>query len=267
MRITGQTRIMFILADAVGHIVGSDVLNQAFEREGLDVAVSPLSIAPEDLEMAVQTIRRLKNVIGFGVTIPHKTEIARYLDDVTPEAQAMGAVNFVRRFPDGRLLGHNVDGAGFVAGLRAEGIEAKGKRILQAGAGGVGKAIAHAVAAEGCASITLVNRDLQKAARLGGELSNRFPGVRVNALAGFDGLQADQFDMIVNATALGMKEGDPLPVPERLIVPEAVVAEVVMQPPMTKLLETAATKGCKTIPGKAMMEPQPALVAEFLELL
>jgi len=267
MRITGQTRIMFILADAVEHIVGTDVLNKALGGHGLDVAVSPLSIASQDLEMAVQVIRRLKNVVGFGVTIPHKTEIARYLDEVTPEARAIGAVNFVRRLPDGRLLGHNVDGAGFAAGLHAHGIEAKGKRILQAGAGGVGKAIAHAVAAEGCTSITLVNRDLQKAARLGEEVSSRFPGVQVTALADFGSLEAGQFDIIVNATALGMKESDPLPVPEELIVPEAVVAEVVMHPPITKLLEAAAAKGCKTIPGKAMMEPQPAHVAKFLQLL
>lgn len=264
MRITGRTRIMFILAHAVDHIVGSDVLNKAFERDGLDVAVSPLSVAPDDLEAMIAMIRRLGNVAGFGVTIPHKITVARYLDAITPQAEAIGAVNFVRRDADGRLTGHNIDGDGFVAGLRGNGVAVKDKRVLQAGAGGVGKAIAHALAAEGVRSIDLVNRDPARAAELAEVVAARYPNVEIRVWADMAALPDAAYDLVVNATALGMHEGDALPVPERFLDREAVVAEVVMRPAVTPLLDLAATKGCRTIPGTAMMEPQPALVADFL---
>ena len=266
MRITGLTKIMFILAHPVDHIVGSDVLNRAFERDGINVAVSPLSVTPDDLETAIGTIRRLGNVAGSGVTIPHKTIVAPHLDAVTPEAEAIGAVNFVRRDADGRLTGHNIDGAGFVAGLREHGVETKGMRVLQAGAGGVGKAIAHALAAEGVASIDLVNRDAVRAGHLATALRARFPKVEIAVHSNWLAVPDAVHDLIVNATALGMHPNDALPVPERLLSPQGVVAEVVMRPAVTPLLELAASKGCCTVPGTAMMEPQPALVARFLNL-
>lgn len=266
MRITGRTRIMFILADAVDHIVGSHVLSESFERDGLDIAVSPLSVAPSDLEAMVGMIRKLGNVAGFGVTIPHKSVVARHLDAVTPEAEAIGAVNFVRRDDDGRLTGHNIDGEGFVAGLRASGVEPKGLRVLQVGAGGVGKAIAHGLAAEGARSIDLVNRDAARAASLGNAVTERFPGTVVRVSSEIADVRETDFDLVINATALGMRAGDALPVPEHFVVEGATVAEVVMRPAVTPLLELAAARRCRTIPGSAMMEPQPALVARFLGL-
>ncbi|MET0168899.1 MAG: shikimate dehydrogenase [Aliihoeflea sp.] len=266
MRITGRTRIMFILAHAVDHIVGSDVLNKAFEADSLDIAVSPLSVAPEDLAAMVAMIRKLDNVAGFGVTIPHKTVVARYLDAITPQAEAIGAVNFVRRDADGRLTGHNIDGEGFIAGLRRHAVEPKGMRVLQVGAGGVGKAIAHALAADGVRSIDLVNRDHARAEQLAQAVGNRFPHVQITTWANMSDIPDRAFDLTVNATALGMREGDLLPVPARFIDQGTAVAEVVMRPPVTPLLAMAAAKGCRTIPGAAMMEPQPALVARFLGL-
>lgn len=264
MRITGRTRIMFILAHAVDHIVGSDVLNTAFARDGLDIAVSPLAVAPDDLEATVSMIRRLGNVAGFGVTIPHKTIVARHLDAVTQEAEAIGAVNFVRRDADGRLTGHNVDGEGFIAGLRENGLEPEGLSVLQVGAGGVGKAIAHALAGKRAASIDLVNRDLARAENLGRIVAERFPGISIRTFTDMSAIPDRAFDLVVNATALGMHEGDPLPVSERFIAQGTTVAEVVMRPAVTPLLEVAAARGCRTISGTAMMEPQPALVARFL---
>lgn len=264
MRITGHTRIMFILAHAVDHIVGSDILNKAFEREGLDIAVSPLSVTPNDLAAMVVMIRRLDNVAGFGVTIPHKTVIAPLLDAVTPEAEAIGAVNFVRRDGDGRLTGHNIDGEGFVAGLRAHQIEPKGMRLLQVGAGGVGKAILHALAAEGVTSIDLVNRDPVRAEQLANAVRRHHANVDVKVWPDAKAIDETRFDLIVNATTLGMHEGDALPVPSRFLDPYKAVCEVVMRPAITPLLAQAAEKGCRTVPGAAMMEPQPALVARFL---
>ncbi|MEO3997011.1 shikimate dehydrogenase [Mesorhizobium sp. CAU 1732] len=266
MRITGKTRIMFILADSVDHIVGSDVLNQTFERMGLDVAVSPLSIAPDDLETALATIRRLQNVVGFGVTIPHKIAALSLMDDVTDAAGRVGAVNFVKREADGRLVGHNIDGEGFLQGLVQNGVDVTGARVLQIGAGGVGKAIAFALAQSGVRSIDLVNRDAARATALCDAISRAAPDVTVRVRSNAEDVDGGAFDIVVNATSLGMHGTDPLPVPLRFLVPSATVAEVIMSPAVTPLLREAEDRGCRVVAGAAMMRPQPLLVAQFLGL-
>ena len=266
MRITGKTRIMFILADAVDHIVGSDVLNQSFEEQDLDIAVSPLSIAPDDLEQSVATISRFANVIGFGVTIPHKIAIIRHLDGLTDAARAIGAVNFVRRDADGRLVGHNIDGEGFVAGLASHGVQVEGARILQIGAGGVGRAIAYSLAQAGAASIALVNRSTEKAKDLAATIRAKMPDAVISVHACEADLSDEAFDLIVNATSLGMHADDPMPASLHHVRAGATVAEVIMKPAITPLLKEADRSGARVIPGLAMMQPQPALVARFLGL-
>lgn len=266
MRITGKTRIMFILADAVGHIVGSDVLNRAFAENGLDVAVSPLSVKPEDLGDMLAMIRRIANVVGFGVTIPHKMAVVGLLDELTEAARDIGAVNFVRRDGDGRLIGHNVDGEGFVAGLGEHGVAVAGASVLQVGAGGVGRAIAFTLAGQGAGPIHLVNRDRAKAEDLA-EAIRRRPDAEIHVHASEDAVPDIKFDLVVNATSLGMHDGDRLPVQASRLSPSTTVAEVIMTPARTPLLMEAERIGCRTVPGVAMMQPQPLLVARFLGLL
>jgi hypothetical protein len=121
-QITGKTKIMFILGDPVAHIRGTALFNEHFLRSGLDAASSPLQVAPADLGTIVGAIRKMRNVAGFGVTLPHKIEVLRHLDATTERAAQVGAVNFVRRSADGQLTGDNVDGIGFAAGLARNGI-------------------------------------------------------------------------------------------------------------------------------------------------
>jgi len=267
MRITGKTRIMFILADSVGHIVGSDVLNRAFEELELDVAVSPLSVEPADLADMFAMIRGIKNVAGFGVTIPHKIVATDLVDELTDAAREIGAVNFVRRNADGSLTGHNIDGEGFVAGLAEHGIDLRGASVLQIGAGGVGRAIAFALAAAGAGQIHLVNRDRAKAEELAAAIRARARPAVIHVHASEDGLPRETFDLVVNATSLGMHEGDALPLSSARLVASTTVAEVIMAPVKTKLLAEAEAIGCRTVPGIAMMQPQPLLVARFLGLV
>jgi shikimate dehydrogenase len=266
MRITGKTRIMFIVADAVDHIVGSDVLNRAFDDMKLDVAVSPLSIGSDDLAATLDLIRRIGNVAGFGVTIPHKIAAVGLVDELTDAARDIGAVNFVRRNGDGSLTGHNIDGEGFIAGLAAHGVETRGARILQIGAGGVGRAIAFALAGGGAGAIHLVNRNAAKGEELVAAIQARLPRARISSYASERDLPDGAFDLVVNATSLGMHEGDPLPVSLARAAPSSVVAEVIMKPASTPLLVEAERLGCRTVPGIAMMQPQPLLVARFLGL-
>ncbi|MEO3387968.1 shikimate dehydrogenase [Mesorhizobium sp. CAU 1741] len=266
MRITGQTRIMFILADAVGHIVGSDVLNRAFEEMELNVAVSPLSVGPDDLADMLAMIRRIKNVAGFGVTIPHKIAATALVDDLTDAARDIGAVNFVRRNADGSLTGHNIDGEGFLAGLAEHQVAVRDATVLQVGAGGVGRAIAFALAGVGARDIHLVNRDKAKAEELATAIRARGGKATIHVHASEDDVPAKAFDLVVNATSLGMHDGDPLPLSPSRLGPSTTVAEVIMTPVTTPILAQAQAIGCRTVPGMAMMQPQPLLVARFLGL-
>lgn len=260
MEITGKTKVMFVLAHPIGHVRATAVLNAHFARAGHDIAASPLHVHPSDLEEVLRAIRRMRNVIGFGLTIPHKIAALAYLDSLTPEAEAAGASNFVRRNADGSLTGHNTDGLGFVAGLRAHGVEPHGLRVLQIGAGGAGHAVAAALAAEGVGALHIVNRDRRRAESLAGRLRSFYPGTTISTNA----IGAGEADLIVNATSLGMKPDDPLPCDLDRAGPQQVVAEVVMTPPETRFLALAATRGCRTVPGRAMLDAQMDLVTRFL---
>ncbi|TKT69294.1 shikimate dehydrogenase [Aquamicrobium sp. LC103] len=262
MRITGKTGIMFVLAHPVGHVRASAVLNEYFQARGLDFAAAPLQVAPEDLGIVLDGIRAMSNVAGFGVTIPHKIAVIRHLDAITEEARRCGAVNFVRREADGNLIGTNLDGVGFVTGLRAAGVGPAGKSILQLGAGGAGRAVAFALAAAGAGVLTIANRDGTKARELARAVATGFPTVEVHAGNAARG----PFDLLVNTTSLGMKPDDPLPFDLELVEHTPVIADIVMTPPETKLLATASRAGRAVVPGRAMLDAQMDLVAKFLKI-
>lgn len=260
--ITGRTKVMFLIGDPIDHVIGTAVLNAAWARALRDLVTVPLHVRPADLPHALEMIRRAPNVAGTGITIPHKIAAAGLVDRLTEAAAQVGAVNFIRRDADGRLTGHNVDGAGFLAGLRAAGVNPSGRSVALAGAGGVARAIAFALAGAGAGALNIRNRDAAKAERLAADIA-AWPGAAgcrpsANAPVG-------AADILVNGTALGMRADDPPPFAEAETPEGAVVAEVVMTPPLTPLLQAAAARGLSTVPGRAMLDPQAALVARFLD--
>jgi shikimate dehydrogenase len=246
-RITGRTKVFLLLADPVAHVVGTAILNEHFARAGVDFAAAPAHVAPADLATMLAAARRMQNLAGLGITIPHKIAILPLLDEVSER---------------GRLVGDNVDGIGFVAGLTRRGIAVAGKRVLQAGAGGVGRAIAFALAEADAAGIGIVNRDAAKAEGLAAAVRAAFPACDARAAPA----DARGADLVVNCTSLGMKEGDALPLDLDGIAPESVVAEVVMTPAVTPLLAEAERRGCRTVQGRAMLDEQMVLVQAFLGL-
>ncbi len=262
MRITGKTKILFMLADPVGHVVGSHMLNQRFLAEGHDVAVSPLHVASADLSIVLNAVRRMRNVAGFGVTIPHKIEVVSLLDGTTERAARIGSVNFVRREVDGRLYGDNLDGAGFVDGLAHSGITLRGRRVLQLGAGGAGRAVAFAIAEAGAAALAVHNRDGAKAAMLASEVARANPGCLCSA----DANDPRGFDVVVNTTSLGMHADDPLPLQLENLDAATDVAEIIMSPEMTPLLMAAQSRGCRIGLGKYMLQEQYKLVKMLLNM-
>ena len=260
LRITGKTKIMFILGDPVAHIRGTAFFNAHFSEGGFDAAAAPMHVAPADLASVIATIRKLRNVAGFGVTIPHKIEVLRHLDGMTERAAQVGAVNFVRRAADGGLTGDNVDGIGFTAGLARNGIAVEGRRVLQIGAGGAGRAIAFALAEAGAAAIRLANRTQEKAQHRADAVEAAYPSCRCIAGAA----DVASADLVVNTTSVGLHEGDPSPVDIAGLPAASAVADVIMSPETTPLLAQAEQRGHRIMRGREMLIQQLRLATEFL---
>ncbi len=258
--IGGHTRLVVILAHPVGHVRTPGALNAHFAAIGRDAVLVPMQVRPEDLAATVGALRRIENLGGIVVTIPHKEAIAALCDTLTEPARLVGAVNAIRRAPDGRLTGGQFDGEGFCAGLAAAGHALRGRRVWMAGAGGAAAGIGYALLRHGVAALTIHNRSPARAESLAARLSAAMAGAPVAA----GGPDPAGHDIVVNATSLGMKPGDALPVDPRRLLPSMLVAEVVMQPNVTALLEAAAARGCRTHPGLAMLTAQVPILADFV---
>lgn len=267
MQITGKTAIVLMFADPVNHIRGTVLINDQFAALGLDAVIAPIHVQPRNLSQCLDAVRLMHNVRGLGITIPHKIAVVPLMDELSHSARRLGAVNFIRRNPDGTLTGTNTDGIGFVAGLAANGVELNGKRALVVSVGGVGRAIAFALVDGGTQELVLANRDAAKAEALAREIVGLMPACRIRVAEAHNPEALDDIDLLVNATSLGMLPSDPLPRLLDRLRRETIVAEVIVNPAMTPLLEAAAARGCKFIGGAEMLKSQPRLVAEFFGLI
>ena len=252
MEISGKTKIMFILADPVAHIRGSVVLTRELRALGHDIAISPLHVRPADLALTVEAIRTFQNVVGFGITIPHKIAAAGLIDELLPQAKLVGSVNFVRRDPDSRLTGDNIDGAGFIDGARASGIAFDGKRVLQIGAGGAGRSIACSIAAAGAAALGTRNRTEARARDRAEAVRKAYPACDAFAAKP----DPTGYDAVVNTSSVGMKPEDAMLFDLSCLTPDMTVSEIIMSPEMTPLLLAAQQRGCRISLGKSMLEHQ-----------
>ena len=258
--ITGRTRLFAILADPVAHVRTPMVFNDWFRAHGIDAVLVPIEVPPGRLPAMLDGLRAMTNLGGFVVTMPHKTAMVALCDEATRSARLVGAANTVRRAPDGRLIGTVFDGDGFVAGLRAEGHEPRGKRAFLAGAGGAASAIAFALAEAGVTRLTIHNRTEAKAVELAARVRAACPAADVSA----GSADPSGHELVVNGTALGLHADDALPVDARLLTPDMLVAEVVMLPETTALLEAAAARGCRIHHGRHMLDAQIRLMAAFM---
>lgn len=267
--ITGHTRVLAILADPIHHVQTPQRMNALLQAAGLDAVMVPLQVPPAGLAAAMAGLRVLANLQGMVVTVPHKTAALAFCDELGDHARLIGAVNVVRRLPDGRLRGDMLDGIGFVEGLRGAGIEPAGQSAYLAGAGGAASAIAFALAEAGVARLTLANRSLDKAEALAVRLRHHHPGLPVTTTATTittttaHGNPAGH-SLVVNATSLGLHPGDALPLDVAALTPDQLVAEIIMAPADTALLQAARARGCRVHPGAPMLASQVRLMAAFL---
>ncbi|PLC50264.1 shikimate dehydrogenase [Pollutimonas subterranea] len=258
--ITGATRLFGILADPIHHVKTPQRMNEYFTQAGYDGVLVPFHARPGNLAAVLDGLKRLENLGGIIVTVPHKTAILALCDDASQASRKIGAANVVRREPDGRLTAHMLDGEGFVRGLRSCGHDVEGKTAYMAGAGGAANAIAFALVQYGVSSLTIANRTAAKAEDLKSRVLDLYPQARIN----IGTPDPSGHDIVVNATSLGLKEGDALPLDASRLSASQTVCEVIMQPVETALLHAARERGCTVHYGAPMLACQIELMAEFL---
>ncbi len=262
--INGKTKITGIIGYPLTYTLSPTMHNKAFEETGLNYRYLPFIVESKDVKSAIEGIRAL-NIKGINVTMPHKEAVLDLLDEVSKEAEIIGAVNTINN-DKGRLTGYNTDGVGFIRSLEEESFDPSGKNAIILGTGGAAKAVAVALAQAGAKSITIVGRSIDKANIIKNRLSHNIEGISVNTLT-FEGNLADIFiigDLIVNATPVGMKEsGDLLPVPLELIEKKHFIYDLIYTPLETALIKEARTKGARAANGLGMLLHQAAAAFEI----
>jgi shikimate dehydrogenase len=251
--LSGATRVYFIVGDPIAQVRSPSGVTAALRAAGRDALVVPAHVAPADLPAFFAGVTQMRNVDGIIITVPHKFSATQYCATLSAEASFLGAVNTLRRTPDGKWHGGMFDGTGFVAALVDAGCELRGKRALLVGAGGAGSAIGHALVQSGVGSLGVRDNDAQRTASLIGRLNSLGQGDAHSAPAGLAAHEyAHEYDVVVNASPLGMRADDPLPVDVSRLQPGTFVGDVVTKPPLTPLIEAARARGCPTVTGTQM---------------
>lgn len=259
-RISGHTGLLALIGSPVGHSGSPAMYNYSFEKLGLDYAYVAFDIKVEEVKDAIAAMKTFK-MRGCNVTMPCKTEVVQYMDELSPAAQIIGSVNTIVN-DNGKLTGHMTDGEGFVKNLEDHGISVKGKKLTVAGGGGAATAIQVQCALDGAREITIFNikddffeRTLQTAEKI----RKAVPGCVVNVydIADIPKMTEEiaDSDIFVNATIVGMKPMDNESVVKDLSAfrPGLVVADAVYNPIETKLLREAKEAGCICVGGKGML--------------
>lgn len=258
-RITGHTELIGLMAYPIRHSSSPAMHNEAFRTLGYDYAYLAFEVDNDSLEDAVKGLRALK-LRGSNVSMPNKTVIHKYLDEVSPAAQLCGAVNTVVN-DNGKLVGHITDGIGYMQSLKEEGIDVIGKKMTIVGAGGAATAIQIQAALDGVKEISIFNiRDkfwdnaVETVKKINENTSCK---AKLYDLADLDKLKEEIEDsyIFVNATGMGMKplEGQTYIPDKSFFRPDLIVTDVVYSPRETEMLRMAKEVGCKTMNGLGMM--------------
>lgn len=258
LRIDGETLLFPIIGHPIGQVKSPASLSGIMAERGFNGMVVPVHVLPEHLAGWLAQAHAMQNCPGIVVTVPHKTPCLEFCTRVTARGRASGAVNIMIRDGDG-WIGDATDGQGYMDGIAAEGFDVAGKPALLVGTGGAGSAIAYEILARGASELALHDIDTARRDALIARLNQAFPG---KARAGDTDPRG--FALVANATPLGMREGDPLPVQTDLLTPDQFVADVVTRPAVPPLIAQARAKGCGTMPGSGMFDAQAVLLAELL---
>ena len=257
--ISGHTSLIAHLGYPTETFTAPMIYNPWFEKNGIDAVVVPMGVRAEDYLSFLRPLFRLGNIRGALVTMPHKVTTAALLDEASLAVKIAGSCNAILRRDDGSLYGDIFDGQGFTRGAKRKGFDFTGANCLVVGAGGVGSAIVAAIAAERPRSLTICDIRSDAVQALAARLRRHYRDlpveIRTSDPAGYD--------LVVNATPLGMKPDDPLPLDPARLDPKAFVGEVVLTAEPTPLLRAAAARGCHYQIGTDMLFEQIPAYLEF----
>jgi shikimate dehydrogenase len=257
--LTGRTRIHFLIGSPIKQVLAPGWLSARMAKAGYDGLLVPLQIEPENIDATLPALKAMPNVDSILVTLPHKFRAAVACDRLSSRAQILGAINAMRREPDGSWIGDNFDGAGMLHGLEAGGCEVDGRRAYVVGAGGAGSSIVVSLLESGASEVVFHDRDPRAHDALQAKLREAFPGRSRIGNGSPDGC-----DVVINATSSGLRPGDPLPTDPALLRPDMTVADVITDPVPTEWLAAASRIGCRTRDGTHMLEGQISLLFDFM---
>jgi shikimate dehydrogenase len=257
--LSGETRLHIIVGDPVGQTKSPAGLTAEFADREVDAVCVPVHVTAEDFDAFIAAAKRIRNLDGIVVTIPHKFSALRHCDEVSERATMLGSVNVLYRIASGRWRGDMTDGVAMAAALEKAGCKLAARRALLIGAGGAGSAVALALLEAGVAMLAIAEVDAARRDGLIGRLAARYPGKVVAGSADPAG-----FDLVVNATPVGMAANDLLPVDAARLEPGACVADLITRPVETPLLEAARQRGCLIVTGTDMFAVQAGTMADIL---
>lgn len=258
--ISGKTTLIAHIGYPTESFKAPLIYNPWFDKCGIDAAVIPMGVKAEDYPEVIKSIFRLTNIRGALITMPHKITTAGLVDECSTTAKIAGACNAILKRPDGSLLGDMFDGSGFTRGLARKGFAFADAKCLVVGSGGVGSAIAASLAAENVGAIRVFDTNTVSSDGLAARLSTHYPALDVSTCSN----DPAGYDLVVNATPLGMKADDPLPFDVTRLAATTFVGEVVMKQEITPLLKAAQERGCRFLVGTDMLfEMIPAYLEFF----
>lgn len=258
-QLNGATRVHFIVGDPIAQVKSPGGVTQAFENHGRNAICVPAHVAPSDLTAWKEGVSLSKNVDGIIVTVPHKFACFELCATTSERAAFLHTVNTMRRNPDGSWHGDMFDGLGFVEAMRSKGCEPQGKKALLVGAGGAGSAIAHALVLAGVRELAIHDPDTSRRDTLIARVDSLGLGTVVAGSPDPSGV-----DIALNATPIGMKDGDPHPIDSTRFTQAMFVGCVITAPALTPMIAAAREKGCNTMTGVDMFGRVRDLIVNFL---
>lgn len=262
IRITGKTRLFAVIGDPVAQVRAPELMNKVFSVAGFDGVMFPVHVASDDLGVTIGALKSWKNLDGILVTIPHKFAACDYADSLSQTAAVAGCANAFRRQADCTWFAENFDGKGFVEGLVSHGFDVADKRVMLVGAGGAGASIAAALSQAGIKSLFVTDTDAARSIALADRLNRS----RCDLASTVSHPIYDQIDLAINATPLGLSEGDPLPFDPKRLPTGCLVADVIMKPAVTRLLKTASALGLAIQKGAPMLDVQIEMYRQFFSV-
>ena len=259
MQLNGETILFPIIGHPVAQVRSPQFLTEILAARGVNAIVPAFDVLPADVPGLIASFRATLNVRGIVITVPHKISALDFCDVLSDRAKFVGSTNVIHKDSEGRLIGDNLDGVGYLDGIKALGFDVAGKRALLVGAGGAGSAVAYEILDRGAAHLAIADLDDARRTRILAALEEKFPG---RTSVGSD--DPTGFDLVANVTPCGMREGDPFPADPAKMTPGQFVADAITKPEVSPMVAAARALGCATMTGAGMFNAQAELLVDYL---